>query len=132
MKKIGLVIVVVAAILVLLPIILRKGTKESTQPSTVTAPLSPQMAQWLDSPCPNLEFDTYPKQIREVTVMLTKLASGHHQFPLNVQLDPEVQGTVTGRWMHVPHRDFLDEMCTRHGWKWEVVGPTTIRISLKE
>jgi len=132
MKKIVPVIIVVAVLLFVLPMILGKSKKESGEPTTPAASVSPEMSAWLDSLCPNLEFDTYPKQIREVTVMLTKLATAHHQFPLKIELDPRVQGTVTGRWINIPHRDFLDDVCARSGWKWEVVGPATIRISVRE
>jgi len=129
MKKIVWAVAGIVVLLFVLPLIFAKRSSQDNEPGTPAVAASPQITQWLDANCPNLEFDTYPKDIREVILVLSKLATAHHQFNLTFELDPKVQGTVTGRWINIPHRSFLDDMCRRHNWKWEVAGPNTIRIS---
>lgn len=145
MRRVWVVGIVVVVVL-LLPLLLSrlKGPQESgttpperaekgQQPAAIE-PASPALQQWLKF-APGTVSVEIARDIRQVTTDWANMASvfvQDPQFRLTFQIDPEVQASVTGRWRKTPMKTILDEVCSRNKLKWEVAGPNTIRISVRE
>jgi hypothetical protein len=106
------------------------GAPDKPAPTEIV-PVEPseQMEYWLSCPATHWQIldDTAQEFADDMNSSLLYGDEG-----LRMEVAPGVKGTISGTWTQVKHRDFLDEVCEKNNWRWDVIEPNKILISPKD
>jgi hypothetical protein len=89
---------------------------------------SEKLEYWLSTPATHWQIsdDTAQEFAEDMNSSLLFGDEG-----LKMEVAPGVKGAISGTWTQVEHRDFLDEVCEKNNWRWDIIEPNTILISPK-
>jgi hypothetical protein len=88
--------------------------------------MSPKMTEYLESNFSTIQM-TPPAANFDI---LRTIAS--KKFSLTVTVDPDVKIAVGGTWTNMTYKAFYDDICQKNGLQWTVIGPDSIRISIRK